>query len=196
MKFVLSLFMTPTPNIVPLAVAAEAAGWSMVTMSDHVVNVEHPTTPYPYTPDGKRRWPEFTEFPKHPICNGVKPFAVRDEWYFNMRFRPEMKGFTPLLIASPDDKTRQGMSASPRVPYQHIVDAKGRDEVLSWAVERHDGGRGVGFTGAHAHKNWGDPNFRKFVLNEILWSAKLDVPAEGVESHVSSQDLKDNLDLK
>ncbi len=63
MKFVLSLFMTPTPNILPLAVAAESAGWSMVTMSDHVVNVEKPTTPYPYTPDGKRRWPEFTEFP-------------------------------------------------------------------------------------------------------------------------------------
>ena len=63
MKFVLSLFMTPTPNILPLAVAAESAGWSMVTMSDHVVNVEQPTTPaYPYTPDGVRGWPEFTSF--------------------------------------------------------------------------------------------------------------------------------------
>ena len=63
MKFVLSLFMTPTPNIVPLAITAEQAGWAMVTLSDHVVNVEAPKTPYPYTPDGKRRWPEFTEFP-------------------------------------------------------------------------------------------------------------------------------------
>jgi probable F420-dependent oxidoreductase len=62
-KFVLSLFMTPTPNILPLAIAAERAGWAMITMSDHIVNVERPTTPYPYTPDGKRRWPEFTEFP-------------------------------------------------------------------------------------------------------------------------------------
>lgn len=63
MKFVLSLFMTPTPNIVPLAMAAEQAGWSMATLSDHIVNAESPKTPYPYTPDGKRRWPEFTEFP-------------------------------------------------------------------------------------------------------------------------------------
>ncbi|MBS0578251.1 MAG: LLM class F420-dependent oxidoreductase [Proteobacteria bacterium] len=55
--------MTPTPNMVPLAVAADQAGWSMATLSDHVVNVETPETPYPYTPDGKRRWPEFTEFP-------------------------------------------------------------------------------------------------------------------------------------
>jgi probable F420-dependent oxidoreductase len=63
LKFVLSLFMTPTPNILPLAIAADQAGWAMATLSDHVVNVETPKTPYPYTPDGKRRWPEFTEFP-------------------------------------------------------------------------------------------------------------------------------------
>ncbi len=139
---------------------------------------------------------EIIKIPDHPITRGVKPFAVRDEWYFNMRFRPEMKGVTPLLVAKPDDKTRQGVSASPRGPYQHIVDAKGRDEVLAWAVERPDGGRGFGFTGAHAHKNWGDPNFRKLVLNAILWTAKLDVPPEGVESKVSDDELKQNLDPK
>ena len=139
---------------------------------------------------------EIVKLPEHPVTRGVKPFAVRDEWYFNMRFRPEMKGVTPLLSAKPDDQTRQGVSASPRGPYQHIVDAKGRDEVLAWAVERPDGGRGIGFTGAHAHKNWGDPNFRKFVLNAILWTAKLDIPPDGVESKVSDEELKQNLDPK
>ena len=99
-----------------------------------------------------------------------------------MRFRPEMKGVTPILVAKPDDETRKGVSASPRGPYEHILEAKGRDEVLAWAVERPDGGRGFGFTGAHFHKNWGDPNFRKLVLNAILWTAKLDVPLDGVES--------------
>ena len=68
--------------------------------------------------------------------------------------------------------------------------------MLAWAVERPDGGRGFGFTGAHAHKNWGDPNFRKLVLNAILWTAKLDVPAEGVESTVTGEELKQNLDPK
>jgi type 1 glutamine amidotransferase len=139
---------------------------------------------------------EIGTLPEHPATRGVKPFAVRDEWYFNMRFRPDMKGITPLLSAKPTDETRQGVSASPRGPYQHIVDAKGRDEVLAWAVERPDGGRGIGFTGAHAHKNWADPNFRKFVMNAILWSAKLDVPASGFESKVSDDELKQNLDLK
>ena len=51
-------------------------------------------------------------------------------------------------------------------------------------MERPDGGRGFGFTGGHDHKNWGDPNFRKLVLNAILWTAGLDVPSAGVESQV------------
>jgi type 1 glutamine amidotransferase len=139
---------------------------------------------------------DITKFPEHPTTRGVKPFSIRDEWYFNIRFRPEMKGVTPILAAKPDDKTRQGVSASPRGPYQHIVDAKGREEVLAWAVERPDGGRGFGFTGAHAHKNWGDPNFRKLVLNAILWSAKLEVPSDGMECKISEDDLKLNLDAK
>jgi type 1 glutamine amidotransferase len=139
---------------------------------------------------------EITKIPDHPATRGVKPFAVKDEWYFNIRFRPEMKGVSPILAAKPDDNTRKGVSASPRGPYQHIVDAKGREEILAWAVERPDGGRGFGFTGAHSHKNWGDPNFRKLVLNAILWSAKLDVPVEGLECKLSDDDLKQNLDQK
>ncbi len=134
--------------------------------------------------------------PTHPITQGVKPFAVSDEWYFNIRFRPEMKGVTPILVAKPDDRTREGHSSSPRGPKSHIVEAKGRDEVLAWAVERPDGGRGFGFTGAHFHKNWGDPNFRKLVLNAILWTAKQDVPAQGAETTVSDEELKENLDPK
>ena len=31
--------------------------------------------------------PSFDSFPDHPVANGVRPFAVEDEWYFNMRFR-------------------------------------------------------------------------------------------------------------
>jgi type 1 glutamine amidotransferase len=139
---------------------------------------------------------EIKSLPEHPITRGVKPFAIKDEWYFNIRFRPEMKGITPILSAKPDDDTRKGVSSAPRGPYAHIVAAKGREEVLAWAVERPDGGRGFGFTGAHTHKNWGDPSFRKLVLNALLWTAKLDVPTDGVESSISTDDLEQNLDPK
>jgi type 1 glutamine amidotransferase len=65
-----------------------------------------------------------------------------------------------------------------------------------WAAERPDGGRGFGFTGGHFHKNWADDNFRKIVLNAILWSARVDIPANGVESRITEDDLKANLDAK
>src|SRR5213076_184154 len=108
----------------------------------------------------------------------------------------EMKGITSILAARPDDETRQGKSSSPRGPYPHIVAAGGREEVLAWAYERPDGGRGFGFTGAHFHKNWGNESFRKVVLNAILWMAKVEVPANGVECSVSENDLMQNLDDK
>ena len=97
-----------------------------------------------------------------------------------------MKGVTPILVAKPDDETRQGESSPrPAGPYKHIVEAKGRDEVLAWAVERPDGGRGFGFTGGHFHKNWGNDDFRTLVLNAILWTAKLDVPSDGDQVRAS-----------
>ena len=68
--------------------------------------------------------------------------------------------------------------------------------MLAWAVYRPDGGRGFGFTGAHFHKNWGDPNFRKLVLNAILWTAGLDVASGGVESQIAPVLLEQNLDPK
>jgi hypothetical protein len=140
--------------------------------------------------------PEYKEFPDHPVTRGVKPFAVRDEWYFNMRFRDGMKGVTPLLVAKPSDDVRDGPYVHPRGPYKHIMEANGRPETMMWAVERADGGRGVGFTGGHVHRNWLDPHYRKVVLNALVWISKLEVPPGGVESTVSEEEIKQNLDPK
>ena len=139
---------------------------------------------------------DIKNLPKHPITRGVKPFKIRDEWYFNMRFRPEMKGVTPILVAKPDDETRLGKSASPRGPYPHIVAASGREETLMWATERPDGGRGFGFTGGHMHANWANANFRKVVLNGLLWLAKMDVPADGTQTSLPLEEYTKNLDPK
>jgi type 1 glutamine amidotransferase len=139
---------------------------------------------------------EVKALPDHPITRGVGPFAVLDEWYYNMRFRPEMKGVTPILVARPDDEARSGKTSAPRGAYPHIVAASGREEVLAWAVERPDGGRGFGFTGGHTHANWGDPNQRRIMVNALLWLAKVDVPARGVEDKITEADLAQNLDDK
>ena len=140
--------------------------------------------------------PEFKTFPNHPVSRGVKPFSVLDEWYFNMRFRPEVKGLTPILVAKCPDDVRDGPYVYPKGPYPHITEASGRDEVMMWVLERPDGGRGFGFTGGHRHANWGDENFRKVVLNALLWIAKAEVPAQGVASTITDEELKQNLDPK
>lgn len=140
--------------------------------------------------------PEFSEIPKHEITRGVQPFTIRDEWYFNMRFREGMKGVTPILSAKPSDAVRNGPYVYPKGPYPHIQEAKGRSEAVMWAVERPDGGRGVGFTGGHFHQNWSNDNFRKVVLNAALWICKMAVPEMGVVSTVTEEDMKSNLDPK
>jgi len=140
--------------------------------------------------------PDYQTFPQHPITRGLKPFSCRDEWYMHMRFRPEMKGVTPLLIAKPSDQVRKGPYVWPAGPYPHIVAESGKDEQMMWCVEREDGGRGFGWTGGHYHKNWGNDNYRKVVLNALVWLCKLEVPAEGVASAVTEDDLKQNMDKK
>jgi type 1 glutamine amidotransferase len=120
---------------------------------------------------------DFTNFPVHPITRGVKPFALRDEWYYHLHFKEQ--GITPILSAVPPGDTHAG-----------------HPEVVAWAYERPDGGRGFGFTGGHYHKNWGDDNFRKLVLNGLLWIAKVEVSPDGVASVVTADDLSQNLDPK
>jgi hypothetical protein len=140
--------------------------------------------------------PKYDRLPDHPITRGVKPFTVKDEWYFNMRFRPDLAGVTPILTATPPDATRDGPYVWPKGPYPHIQAAKGRAEHTMWCVERPDGGRGVGFTGGHFHANWGHDDFRTVVLNALVWACKLAVPADGVRSSVTAEGLKENLDPK
>ena len=139
--------------------------------------------------------PDYQKMPKHPIANGVKPFKVRDEWYFNMRFRTDGIGkITPILSAKPGKDVRDGPYVYPRGPYKHIIDAEGRAETTMWAYVRPNGSRGFGFTGGHKHMNWGDENYRKVFLNALLWIAKAEVPKNGVESKVTEEELKANWD--
>jgi type 1 glutamine amidotransferase len=130
---------------------------------------------------------DFKSMPQHPITRGVKPFDIRDEWYFNIRFAPESKEVTPILKATPPDNVR-GTPAAKEHP--------GRSEIVAWAFERPNGGRSFGFTGGHFHKNWGDENFRRLVVNAILWTAHVEVPKDGAKVDLDPADLNKNLDRK
>jgi type 1 glutamine amidotransferase len=67
---------------------------------------------------------------------------------------------------------------------------------VAWAAERENGGRGFGFTGGHFHRNWADDNFRRLVLNALVWVAHGEVPTGGVNSQVSQDEMLANLDPK
>jgi putative membrane-bound dehydrogenase-like protein len=135
----------------------------------------------------------FKTLPEHPITRGVKPFTIRDEWYYHMRFQPSH--VTPILSAVPPESTRE-QPDDPHGGNQYVRARKGMAEDVAWAYDRTDGGRGFGFTGAHYHKNWGNDDFRKLVLNAILWIAKIEVPPNGVSSSVTPEQLEQNLDPK
>ncbi|MBI2826393.1 MAG: ThuA domain-containing protein [Planctomycetia bacterium] len=109
----------------------------------------HATKPRPATPD-------------HPICRGLAPFDLSEEYYYNLRFRANDKRLTPILMTE--------------------IPGERDPQVVAYAVERTDGGRGFGFSGGHFHSNWQVENFRKMMLNALLWTAHAEVPAGGVKS--------------
>ncbi|QDU29341.1 NPCBM/NEW2 domain protein [Anatilimnocola aggregata] len=140
---------------------------------------------------------KFDKFPDHPICRGVQPFAADDEWYYHMRFRPDMKNVTPILSALPPKETltRGDGPHSGNPDVRRDVLEKKEIQHMAWAGERDGGGRGFGFTGGHNHWNWGDDNFRKIVLNAIVWSAHGEVPKNGVTGEeVTFEQLNENQD--
>lgn len=103
---------------------------------------------------------------KHPILSGVGPWTTDHEYYFNQYFRPNDKRVVPIFTSMlPSDAPRR--------------------QVIAWAVEREGGGRGFTFTGCHYHENMQIEDYRRMLLNGILWTAKVPVPKQGVVSSIS-----------
>ncbi len=103
--------------------------------------------------------------PDHPILRGVRPWTTDHEYYFNQHFG-EKKRVAPILTSMlPSDD-----------PQRHVI---------AWAFEREGGGRGFAFTGGHYHKNMPVDDYRRMLLNAVLWTAKIPVPKEGVVSSVA-----------
>jgi type 1 glutamine amidotransferase len=112
----------------------------------------------------------------HPIHRGVKPWSFREEIFYNpVLADPERR--TDLLIGHPLKVGWYG--ARPTGP-----------QVAAWAYEREDGGRGFAYGGLDFHDNWLNEDVRKFVLNGVVWTAKIDVPQGGVNCALTEETLK------
>ncbi|HSH94787.1 MAG TPA: ThuA domain-containing protein [Roseimicrobium sp.] len=93
--------------------------------------------------------------PKHPILTGLTDLKVFDEFYYALDLQPDIQ---PL--------------------YQVNID--GKDETCAWGWARPDGGRSFGFVALHFHSNWQLPEYRRLVVQGVLWSLKLPIPDKGV----------------
>ena len=121
----------------------------------------------------------------HPINNGVNPYLTEDEWYFHMRFRKGMKGISSILSTQPTEKELgQDGPRSGNPTLREKLQNK-EPQHLAWATENRGKGRGFAITGGNFHHNWSQNDFRKQVLNGIVWAAGGEVPTQGVSSSVS-----------
>jgi hypothetical protein len=101
----------------------------------------------------------------HPVLRGWKSFTVHDEPYIKNYFGPNgpAANVTPLATSM----------LPPDAP---------QSEIVAWAVSRPDGGRGAGVVMPHFYRNWRVDDLRKLILNAVVWSAKLEVPSDGVKT--------------
>ena len=129
---------------------------------------------------------KFDSVAAHDVTRGMTPFELlKDGWLYNLHFAE--KGVTPLLQAQMPDNSRKTAHAKANA---------GRLETVAWAFERENGGRSVGFTGCDLHANWAEANQRRLLLNAIVWSAKGEVPKNGIGSETTPEALKRNWDRK
>lgn len=87
----------PAEGYVEVAAAAEAAGFSSVALSDHVVYPEKLESVYPYTPDGKPQYDPEWDFPDPWVTIGAMSSATTSlEFFTNVFVLPARN---PLLVA-------------------------------------------------------------------------------------------------
>ncbi|MBO7521257.1 MAG: ThuA domain-containing protein [Opitutales bacterium] len=124
------------------------------------------------------------EFAPHPISNGVKPFTITDEIYFNISFAPNAS-IAHIAKVVPPDKVRK-FKFGPHSGNQIVRDNLGRAETVVWAVENPDGTRGFGCTAGHAAWLLQNPDFFKMLLNSSAWLAGVEIPPQGCEAKTPS----------
>jgi type 1 glutamine amidotransferase len=107
----------------------------------------------------------------HAIASGIKPFRLREEFYYRLKF------------AKPAEERHQ-IQPVLRVPID------GEQETVAWAWDRPDGGRSFGFSGLHFHDNWKLPEYRRLVVQGILWTLKRRIPENGTDVEIDDKYLK------
>jgi len=97
MRFTVGMAYSPPDHYVPLAKAADEAGYHAIACSDHVANLEELKTPYPYTKDGSRRWKHFTPWLDPWVTIGAMAAVTERLRFFTNVYVLPMRN--PFLVA-------------------------------------------------------------------------------------------------
>lgn len=87
----------PIDQLVPLARAAEEAGFRALSIADHVVDLETVRTPYPYTPTGERRWTPDVDWPDPWVTVGALSQVTTRLEFFTSIYVAAMRN--PFVVA-------------------------------------------------------------------------------------------------
>jgi hypothetical protein len=109
---------------------------------------------------------------KHPVMRGVAAWTYKDEIFSRFMVIPQDPHRTDLLMGEAP-KTNQG-KIEPRC--------------ITWAYEN-GLSRGLIYGGMDYHSALLNDNYRRFLLNAIIWAAGIDVPKEGVKSDAKGLQL-------
>ena len=91
MRFYVSSAFLAADEIVEIARAADELGYEGIAIPDHVVNLETLSTPYPYTPDGERRWQPFTDWLDPWVLVGALSQVTRRLKFITTVYIPAMR---------------------------------------------------------------------------------------------------------
>lgn len=97
MRFSIVTAFQPCDHLIPLAKAADELGYHAISIPDHVVDLEELATPYPYTPDGKRRWDIEAEWPDPWVLVGALSAVTTRVRFFTSIYVAAMRN--PFQVA-------------------------------------------------------------------------------------------------
>jgi probable F420-dependent oxidoreductase len=96
-RFSISTAFLPVDQLTPIARAADRLGFHALAMPDHVVDLEQLETPYPYTPDGARRWDSSAEWPDPWVLVGALAAVTERLRFFTSVYVPAIRN--PFQVA-------------------------------------------------------------------------------------------------
>jgi len=113
------------------------------------------------------------------------PYTIFDEIYYRMSY---VDGIDPIVVVEEAHEEPHFRTDLEKARYERdrtkISNFRNElERTVFWGFEREGGGRSVGTTMGHIHKNfWTTEGVRKQMVNSVAWAAQIEVPEDGFDA--------------